>query len=89
MEKDSRPLFTLTCDEFRELMRGLSNQKETTNTVVDNGYVYGLSGLASILGASVTTAQRVKNSGKLDSAITQVGRKICIDVAEVRRILKQ
>ena len=37
------------------------------------------SGLADVFGCSVTTAQRIKSSGKIDRAITQTGRTIVID----------
>ena len=42
-------------------------------------YVYGLKGLADILGCSKAHAQNVKNSGILDKAIIQNGRKIIVD----------
>lgn len=42
-------------------------------------YVYGIKGLADILGCSKTHAQTIKNSGQLDKAIIQNGRKIIID----------
>ncbi len=42
-------------------------------------YVYGLAGLARLFGCSLPTANRIKQSGKIDRAITQIGRKIIID----------
>lgn len=42
-------------------------------------FVYGLSGLARLFGCSLPTANRIKQSGKIDRAITQIGRKIIID----------
>lgn len=42
-------------------------------------YVYGLKGLMNLLGCSKTTASRLKQSGKLDAAITQCGSLIIID----------
>ena len=41
--------------------------------------VEGIRGIAQIYHCSVPTAQRIKNSGKIDCAITQVGRKIVVD----------
>jgi hypothetical protein len=43
------------------------------------GYVYGLKGLAKLLGCSKQHAMRIKASGKLDKAIIQNGRTIIID----------
>ena len=41
--------------------------------------VYGLAGLAKLLGCSQSTAYRIKKSGMLNPAISQVGRLIVID----------
>ena len=35
--------------------------------------------LQKIFGCSIPTANRIKKSGVIDSAITQVGRKIVVD----------
>lgn len=45
----------------------------------DRWHVYGLAGLADLLGCSQQTAGKIKRSGKLDGAITQIGRKIIVD----------
>jgi hypothetical protein len=50
---------------------------DTTNN--NNHFVYGLSGLANLFGCSKTTANRIKQSGKIDKAITQIGNLIIID----------
>lgn len=42
-------------------------------------YVYGLKGLAKLFGCSKTTASRIKTSGKIDKAITQIGSLLIID----------
>lgn len=42
-------------------------------------YVYGLKGLAKLFGCSKTTASRIKTSGKIDKAITQIGALLIID----------
>lgn len=50
--------------------------KETTS---EKRYVYGIAGICEIFRCSKATAIRIKKSGVLDKAITQVGRKIVID----------
>jgi len=45
----------------------------------DKRYEYGIRGIAKVFGCSIPTANRIKKSGKIDRAITQVGRKIIID----------
>lgn len=42
-------------------------------------YVYGLNGLAELFGCSKTTASRIKSSGRIDDAITQIGAILVID----------
>ena len=42
-------------------------------------YEYGIRGIAKVFGCSIPTANRIKKSGVIDSAITQVGRKIIVD----------
>ena len=37
-------------------------------------------GIAKLFGCSLPTANRIKKSGKIDKAITQIGRKIIVDV---------
>ena len=41
--------------------------------------VYGIKGIADTFGCSIPTANRIKKSGVIDDAITQVGRKIVVD----------
>ena len=42
-------------------------------------YVYGIAGIAKLFGCSIPTANRIKKCGKIDQAITQIGRKIIVD----------
>ena len=42
-------------------------------------YVYGLKGLCSLLGCSISTAARIKQSGAIDAAVSQRGKIIVID----------
>ena len=48
-------------------------------TDTDKKYVYGISGIARLFGCSMPTANRIKKSGKISKAITQIGRKIIVD----------
>ena len=41
--------------------------------------VYGISGIAQVFNCSMTTANRIKASGRIDDAITQHGRIIVVD----------
>ena len=47
--------------------------------VAPKGNFYGIEGIARVFGCSVPTANRIKKSGIIDKAITQIGRKIVVD----------
>ena len=53
-----------------------SHTASTQETPTEKRYVYGIAGLCEIFGCSKPTAIRIKKSGRIDKAITQVGRKI-------------
>ena len=70
----------MTGEEFIMLSRHASGQPEA-QPQPDTGrkYVYGILGIAKLFGCSLPTANRIKKSGKIDKAITQIGRKIIVD----------
>ena len=77
-----KPVWQMTGEEFLFLSRHASVQAEaqpqpTTDT--ERKYVYGILGIAKLFGCSLPTANRIKKSGKIDKAITQIGRKIIVD----------
>jgi len=96
MEQDNKqlqPLWQLTLVEFREILREEirqislgTNPNENKNS--EKKYVYGLDGIATLLGCSVPTASRIKRSGILDRAITQIGRKIVVDAELALELIK-
>lgn len=51
-------------------------------------YVQGYQGIASLFGCSKSTAQRIKKSGIIDEAITQVNRKILVDADLALQLVK-
>lgn len=76
-----KPLWQMTGEEFLYLQQN-SEQREANPIVVHNPqkkHVYGIAGIARLFGCSVPTANRIKQSGKIDKAITQIGRKIIVD----------
>lgn len=52
-------------------------------------YVYGIKGIAEIFNCSLPTANRIKKSGRISRAITQVGRKVVIDVEMALELAKE
>ena len=78
----SKPVWQMTGEEFIMLSRHASGQTEAQpQPVTDTSrkYVYGILGIARLFGCSLPTANRIKKSGKIDKAITQIGLKIIVD----------
>lgn len=79
----SKPVWQMTGEEFIFLNRHALQEREVkpthpaTNT--EKKYVYGIGGIARLFGCSIPTANRIKKSGRIDRAITQIGRKIIVD----------
>ncbi len=61
-------------DRVKEVLAGKPQADEKKKR-----YVYGLKGLAQLFGCSKTTSSRIKTSGKIDRAITQVGALLIIE----------
>ena len=77
-----KPVWQMTGEEFIFLSKHASGQTETQPrpvTDTERKYVYGILGIAKLFGCSLPTANRIKKSGKIDKAITQIGRKIIVD----------
>lgn len=64
-------------DAIDERIEAAAQKPEKPKTA--KRYVYGLKGLAILLGCSKTTAARLKASERIDAAITQVGALLIID----------
>lgn len=79
----NKRVIDLTAGELLELLE--HSIKPTPQVLIDTTeapkgkYVYGLAGIAKLLGCSITTANRIKQSGKISGAITQIGNLIITD----------
>ena len=77
---DSTPIAMLTVGQLKEVMALILTSGDHTPTPKsDRRYEYGLRGIGKIFNCSIPTAQRLKGSGAIDAAITQIGRKIVVD----------
>jgi hypothetical protein len=77
--------------EILELFIGKDKQQDTASidaTKHNKHFVYGLSGIADLFGCSKTTANRIKQSGKIDEAIIQIGNLITIDADKALQLIK-
>ena len=76
-----KPLWQMTGEEFLFLQQSTGQKTEQVPVPSDptKKYVYGILGISKLFGCSIPTANRIKQSGKIDKAITQIGRKIIVD----------
>lgn len=78
-----KPLWQMTGEEFLYLQNSSHQGDNHVPALVaetsKKRYEYGIRGIAKIFACSIPTANRIKKSGKINAAITQVGRKIIVD----------
>ena len=71
MEDLSKPLWQLTIGEFVELLDSKipsTKTEEADSETLNKNYVYGLAGLAKILGCSKNHASKLKSTGMRPSS---------------------
>ena len=90
MDDYNKPIWQLTVGELVEILdsRKNSNEENPIKEIdLNKKYVYGLLGLAKILGCSKNHAGKLKSKGIFDEAIIQNGRKIIIDAEKAIDII--
>lgn len=77
----NKPLFQASLGDFKVILSEVlrENELETLAAASPKRYVYGLAGLMQLFGCSISTAERIKQSGLIDQAISQVGDIIVVD----------
>lgn len=77
----NKPLLTCTLGDFKAILdQSLrDNELEALAAAPPKKYVYGLAGLMKLFGCSISTAERIKQSGVIDKAISQTGDIIVVD----------
>lgn len=84
----NKRVIDLTAGELLELIQQGYKPQVVVDTTKDNKrFVYGLAGIASLFGCSKTTANRIKQSGRIDGAITQVGSLIIVDAEKALELV--
>lgn len=86
-----KPVCMMSGEEFVLLLQNAEKgtAKAPAEVVPEKHYEYGIAGIAKIFGCSIPTANRIKKSGVIDPAITQVARKIVIDVELALELAKK
>lgn len=80
-------IIDLTVGELMELL-GKQTTVTVDHTPKDKRFVYGIAGIAQLFNCSITTANRIKKSGKINKAISQCGRMITVDANLALELIK-
>ena len=79
-ELKQKPVAMMTGEELSVLIDSrLATWATEIASLSQRRIYYGIEGIAQIFGCSVPTANRIKKSGVIDDAITQIDRQIVID----------
>lgn len=87
----SKPIFQATLGDLKEIIKSVmaEEQKESPPDVrKKQNYVYGVKGLATLVGCSLPTAQRIKKSGIIRSATYQFNKTVMFNADLVLELLK-
>ena len=82
-------IIDLTLGELLEAIESKLQANQPQPESQDKNYVYGLKGMAKLLGCSKTTASRLKATGLYGEAITQIGALLIIDGDRLLEIAKR
>ena len=82
-----KPIWQLSGREFVALMKStIQDTEKGKEEEPKKRFVFGLDGICDLFGCSKSTAERIKKSGIIDAAITQVKRKIVVDAELALRL---
>lgn len=86
-----KPVCMMSGEEFVLLLQNAEKgtAKAPVEVVPERHYEHGIAGIAKIFGCSIPTANRIKKSGVIAPAITQVARKIVVDVELALELAKK
>lgn len=80
-----KPICVMSGEEFAFLINNVDvlvdkGQAKEQTPSPERKFAYGIRGIADTFGCSIPTANRIKKSGAINKAISQIGRKIIVDV---------
>lgn len=82
-------IIDLTVGELMDLLDKQQNNIIKQPELPKKRFVYGIAGIAQLFNCSMTTANRIKASGKIDRAISQCGRMIIVDADLALELMKK
>ena len=87
-----KPLFQATIGDLKEALtmalKDIELESEGKTKTAPKRYVYGIAGIAKLFGCSEPTAQRIKSSGEIDDAISQINGIIVVDAEYALDLLR-
>lgn len=87
-----KPLFQATIADLKEVLAEVLKdnelESESKMSSTPKHYVYGIAGIAKLFGCSIPTAQRIKDGGEIDDAISQIGGVIVVDAEYALDLLR-
>lgn len=91
---DATPIAMLTVGQLEELTRSwvrgeLASIQAGASQTTGKRHVYGLKGLAQLLGCSKTKACQINTSGVIDAALVKLGNLLIYDADLVLELLQQ
>ena len=81
-------IIDLTVADLMEIIGKEATITTDNSQATERRLVYVIAGIAQIFNCSMTTANPIKQSGKIDRAITQYGRKIVVDADLALELIK-
>lgn len=89
MDRDTRLIDVTWGDVEKAIREMVAGSAPVPQKGPEKWLVYGINGLAELLGCSIPQAQRIKSTGVLDAAIIQYGKIIITDADKALGILKK
>jgi hypothetical protein len=87
-----KPLIQATLSDLKEVLtvvlKDYELESEGKTRSAQKHLVYGIAGIAQLFGCSEPTAQRIKNSGEIDDAISQINGIIVCDAEYALDLLR-
>ena len=87
-----KPLFQATIADLKEVLamvlKDNALESDCKSIPTSKHYVYGIAGIMSLFHCSEATAQRIKSSGEIDDAISQINGIIVVDAEYALDLLR-
>ena len=87
---ENKKLFDITLGDLKEMVVEALMERDARQMAenAQKRYVYGIAGIAQLFGCCNTTANKIKQSGAINDAISQQGGIIVVDAEKALDLLK-